>query len=395
MQSSIKLGRIAGIDIGIHYTWLLAFVLIAWSLASALPGRYPGWSPGSYWIVGIAAALLLFASVLVHELCHSFVARARGLGVHSITLFMFGGVSNITGEARRPSDEFAIAAIGPVSSLVLGLLFCASSGVGNWRDCLPLVGDFAPRGLSQVQFVVHYLGLVNLSLGLFNLLPGFPLDGGRVFRSIVWAITGSLRQATNISTMVGQLVGWGLIAWGVWTVLFLGDLFGGLWIGFIGWFLNNAAESTRAQSQASAMFRGVRVRDVMNRSPMTVSPSTPVQDLVYDFALRQGARGLPVERDGQLVGIVTLTDVREKPREEWASLTVGDIMTPAPLYTTSPGQGVDAALQLMAAHDINQLPVVEDGRLVGMLSRANVVRYLQVLEELNLRSSGARAGSRT
>src|SRR5581483_11228548 len=311
MQSSITLGRIGGITIGIHYTWLLAFGLITWSLATGLPSWNLRWGEGTYWLVGASAAILLFVSVLVHELCHSFVARARGLGVHSITLFMFGGVSNITGEARRPKDEFLIAVVGPVSSLVLGGLLVLALGDTNLRHYLPWT-DLAPTRSGPLRFLAQYLATVNIALGIFNLVPGFPLDGGRVFRSILWAASGSLRWATDLSTMVGQLVGWGLIAYGAWRVFLYGDLFGGIWIGFIGWFLNNAAEATRAQSRTQGMFRGVRVRDLMTAAPLTLPPSAPVEELVYDFALRQAVRAVPVVQDGRLLGIVTLTDIREK-----------------------------------------------------------------------------------
>jgi Zn-dependent protease/CBS domain-containing protein len=387
MQSSIRLGRIGGIEVGIHYTWLLAFALITFSIAMGLRGVAPRWGLGTYWLVGAAAAILLFVSVLIHELCHSFVARARGMRVHSITLFMFGGASNILGEARTPWDEFLVAIVGPISSLILGaILFLL---IGGLRPRTLLEIGIAPASRTPLFFLLAYLAQVNIALGLFNLVPGFPLDGGRVLRSIIWAVSGSLRQATVWASYVGQLVGWGLIAFGVIQVL-SGNFFGGLWMSFIGWFLNNAAETTRQQSETVASFRGIRVRDLMTPSPAVASPDMSVEQLVYDFAVRQGMRALPVVQDGRLLGIVTLSDIREHPQERWPALTVADIMTPMPLQTVTPGQSIPEALQIMGEQDLNQLPVVEDSRLVGLLSRANIVRFLQIRDELRLRSPGRR-----
>jgi Zn-dependent protease len=223
MKSSIRLGRAAGIDVGIHYTWLFAFALIAWSLAAGyFPSTAPALATTTYWLLGVAAALALFASVLIHEFSHSLVALARGLRVHSITLFIFGGVSNIAGEAERAIDEFLIAVVGPLSSFVLAGVF--------WAAGRTAVLDGTPLGA-----FIGYLASVHLILGLFNLVPGFPLDGGRVLRSILWASTGSLRRATQIASYVGQGFGFLLIFWGV-SRLLGGDVFGGIWTAFIGWF---------------------------------------------------------------------------------------------------------------------------------------------------------------
>jgi Zn-dependent protease/predicted transcriptional regulator len=372
MESSFKLGRIAGIEIGIHYTWLFAFALVAWSLAGGFfPANYPGWDAGTYWVVGIVTALALFASVLVHELSHSFVALARGHGVHSITLFIFGGVSNLKTEAEDPKDEFLISVVGPLTSFALGAVF--------W-----LLAQALAPGDSPLGAVLSYLALINVMLGVFNLLPGFPLDGGRVLRSIIWAASGSLRRATEIASYVGQGFGFLLIFAGVAQVLG-GNFLNGLWIGFIGWFLNSAAESTRQQQVLQEGLRGARVAELMNPEPPIASPAMSVQEFVYDHVVRLGQRALLVVEEGRLLGIVSITDAKELPRESWSTTTVGAIMTAAPLKTVSPDADVNSTLQLLVEGSLNQVPVVRDQQLVGLLSRADILRFLQLREELGLR----------
>jgi Zn-dependent protease/predicted transcriptional regulator len=372
MESSFKLGRIGGIEIGIHYTWLFAFFLVAWSLAGGFfPANYPGWGASTYWVVGIVTALALFASVLVHELSHSFVALARGHGVHSITLFIFGGVSNLKSEAEDPKDEFLISIVGPLTSFALAALF--------W-----LLVQALALGDSPLGAILGYLALINVMLGLFNLLPGFPLDGGRVLRSIIWAASGSLRRATEIASYVGQGFGFLLIFWGVSQVLG-GNFLNGLWIGFIGWFLNSAAEATRQQQVLQEGLRGARVAELMNPEPPIASPTMSVQEFVFDHVVRHGQRALLVVDEGRLVGIVSITDAKELPQAAWPTTAVGAIMTPAPLKTVSPDADVNGALQLLVEGSLNQVPVVRDGQLVGLLSRIDIMRFLQLREELGLR----------
>ncbi|MFH1140755.1 MAG: site-2 protease family protein [Chloroflexota bacterium] len=377
MSPSFRLGRIAGIEIGVHYTWLFAFALIAWSLAEGFfPSSFPGWSPVAYWATGVAAALLLFVSVLVHELAHSFVAKAKGLPVQGITLFIFGGVSNIGGEAARPKDEFAIAIVGPLTSLVLSGLFWA-------------LGWALPDQDGPLAATLSYLFLINLLLAGFNLLPGFPLDGGRVLRSILWGTTGSLARATRIAASVGQAFGWLLIAFGVFQVLERNYL-SGLWIAFIGWFLNSAADSSRREVMLQEQFRGVRVGQVMDPNTETVTPQITVEELVHEWFLQRRRRAYPVSEDGKLAGIVTLTDVKGVPQDRWSQVRVAEIMRREPLYTVGADDDLDAALQLLAQHDLNQVPVLQEGRLVGLLSRAEVIRYLQFRHELGIRTERPR-----
>lgn len=371
MQGTLRLGRVAGIEIGIHSSWLVAAVLVAWSLAEGFfPANYPGWAPTTYWLVGSIAALALFASVLVHELSHSLVALALGHEVHSITLFIFGGVSSLKGEARRPRDEFLISVVGPLTSFALAAVFWAVLQA-------PLPGG------APVLAVLTYLALVNGALGVFNLLPGFPLDGGRVARSVIWAATGSLRRATQLASYLGQGIGFLLIFWGVYQVL-TGTFLGGLWTAFIGWFLNNAAEATRQQQALREHLAGVRVAELMDPYPPVAEPSMSVEEFVYDHVLRRGRRALLVVDQGRLLGLVSVTDVREVPREAWVATPVASVMTPTPLKMVSPDADLSVALELLVDGGFNQLPVARDGQVVGLLSRADILRFLQLRDELDL-----------
>ncbi len=374
MESSFTIARIRGIPIGAHYTWAIAVVLITWSLAAGyFPSEYPGWSREVYWLVGAAAALLLFISVLVHELCHSIVAQARGLTVKSITLFIFGGVSNIAHDSEDPQDEFLVAVVGPLSSLALAGLFWL--GVQLWPN------DTSPFGA-----LLYYLTTVNLMLALFNILPGFPLDGGRVLRAILWGATHSMVRGTTIASVVGQVVAFLFIGYGIWQIFIEGSFLSGIWIGFIGWFLNSAAEATRRQVQVQEGFRGIKVASVMTPDPPVVSPALPVRDLVDEYILRRGARALPVAQDGRIVGLVSLSDVKQLPEPEWSQSSVGAIMARPPLRTIGPDASVTRALERLVEDDVNQLLVVDkDGTLLGILTRGDVMRFMQMRGELGLR----------
>ncbi len=372
MRPSFHLFRIAGVDIGVHYTWLFAFVLIGWSLAVGYyPSFYPGWSTSTYWGLGAVSSILLFTSVLVHEMAHSLVARRLGLRVLGITLFIFGGVSNMQGEAQRARDEFYVAVVGPVTSLLLAGIFA-----------LPLLFTKGPVG--QLGALLGYLALINALLGGFNLLPGFPLDGGRILRSILWGITGTLAKATIIASRVGQVFAFGLIGWGIYQIV-TGNFLSGLWIMFIGWFLNSAAESNRREAKLQEEFRDVFARDLMDTQPETTSPETSVISIVEELFLRRGKRALLVcDELDQLVGVVTLTDLKKARQELWPNLKVADVMTGQPIHTVGPDEDASKVLQLLAEHDLNQVPVVEDGKVVGMLNRSDMIRYIQARKELGL-----------
>jgi len=370
MPGSLRIGKIFGIDIYIHISWLIIIVLLTWSLAVGwFPVLYRGWSASTYWILGFIAAVLLFVSVLLHELAHSVVARARGLPVKNITLFIFGGVSNIEKEPGSPGVEFQIAVVGPLTSLLIGALAFL---------LLFLLG----QNSSALAAILWYLGYANILLGIFNLIPGFPLDGGRVLRSIVWKINGNLRRATRIVTVVGEIIAFLFILAGIW-LFFVGYVIDGLWLGFIGWFLLSSAQSANSEVMLQSVFRGVTVGEVMNTAPTTVPANISLQKLVYEHFLPLGLRSALVTQGDQLAGLITLSDIRHVPHEEWGQVPVGHAMIPRErLHVVSPQQSLNDVLPLMAGRDINQLPVVQNERLVGVLSRDAIMRYLEIRRSL-------------
>ncbi len=368
MDASIRLGKIRGIEIGIHYTWLVVFGLLTYSLAvGVFPDWYPGWAPETYWAVGALASLLLFASVLAHELGHSVVAQSRGIPVASIVLFIFGGVAQIVEEARRAIDEFLIAVAGPLVSVVIGV-----SSLVLW----PIA-----EGVSEpLGAILRYLGFANLILVAFNLIPAYPLDGGRVLRAFLWGALDSVYRATRIASAVGVLIGFLFMAGGIFLV-FRAPL-SGIWLVAIGWFLQSAAQQSYQQLMVRRLFEGVRVGQLMDREPVTISPEVPVDQLV-DALLSYNVRSFPVIEDGRLVGIVTLTDVRNAPRSEWESRRVRDLMTPFDrLVIATPDSDIESVLRAMALHDIHQVPVVRDRTLLGLLTRNALLRFLQLRQEL-------------
>jgi Zn-dependent protease/CBS domain-containing protein len=375
MPGSFRIARIAGINIEANVSWLVVVVLLAFSLAVTwFPSAAPGQSAATYWILGFIAALLLFASVLLHELAHSLVARARGLPVSSITLFIFGGVSNLQQEPQSPGVEFQMAVVGPLTSLVIG-------GVSLFLGTA--IGHNSPL----VSATLTYLGIANLLLGVFNMIPGFPLDGGRVLRSILWKATGSMQRATRWASLVGQIVAYLFILWGILQV-FTGNFIGGLWIGFIGWFLLQAAQAANSQVMLESVFKGATVGQLMSPPPATAPANISLQQLVDDYILPRGIRSIPVVQGDQLAGLITLADIRHVPREQWSQTPVGYAMIPLErLHAVRPQQGLNEVLPLMAANDVNQLPVVDDGRLVGMLSRDAIVRYVEIRRGLGLEES--------
>lgn len=372
MPGSFRLFKVAGISVEVNISWLIVLVLLASSLAlDWFPSAVPRQGVAVYWVLGFIAALLLFGSVLVHELAHSLVAKARGLPVKSITLFIFGGVSDLEREPQSPGVEFQMAFVGPLASLLIG-------GVA-------LLAGIVIDGSSRlVAATLDYLGIANLLLGAFNLIPGFPLDGGRVLRSIIWKATGSLRTATRWAAYVGQGFAYLLILFGIW-LFFTGDIIGGLWAGFIGWFLLQAAQAENMQVMLESVFKGVTVAQLMSPAQITVLSNRTIQQLVDEYLLPHGIRSIPVMREDQLVGLVTLADVRRVPRERWQETFVSEVMIPVErLAVAHPAESLNEVLPRMAAPDVNQLPVVEGYRLVGMLSRDAIVRFVEVRRGLGL-----------
>jgi Zn-dependent protease len=380
------LGRIFGIDVRVHATWLLTFALVTWALAGGyfrfVGPRQAGF--GTPLLLGAISALLLFGSVLVHEFSHSLVARARGLRVRDITLFVFGGVSNIGGEARTARDEFLIAVVGPLTSFALaGVFWLAARAVGATPGVGLLFGS--PRGLGTLSApgaVLSYLAVVNLLLGAFNLLPGFPLDGGRVFRAILWGITHRSARATAIASVVGQVFGYVMAGLGIIRLLVLGDLMGGLWTIFIGWFLSQAAVATRREQRLRESVRGVRVGDVMDASPATVEAGSSLQDVVFEHLLGRGRRRVVVVRDGRPLGLIEAASVGRVPRDRWPVTPCAQVAQPigAPV---SPETELSEVLQRLTDAS-TPVPVVADDRLVGLVDLGQVLRYAQLRDELQV-----------
>jgi Zn-dependent protease len=374
MGQGIRVGRIFGVQIALHPSWVVIALIVTYTMAAGeLPSVYPGWGTALYWLVGAIISVLFFASVLAHELSHAVVARRFGLKVRDITLFIFGGAASLEGDPASPRDEALIAGAGPLTSLAIG---GALWGIG------------IAVGQEQLAATVGWLGFINLTLGVFNLLPGFPMDGGRILRAILWKLRGDRYAATRNAAAVGRLFGYLMIAGGVLLVFNGFSLFSGVWLALIGWFLSNAAEATVAQMSVEHSLRGIRVRDVMESNPPSISPNDSVAELVNERLIRGEHRSFLVRHDdGGLAGIVTLSDVRQMPRDHWEEARVTDIMSRySDLATIGPDAEVEAGLKLLQQREVNQLPVVTDGgrTVVGLLTRAGILRLIEARMRLGV-----------
>jgi Zn-dependent protease len=371
MQASVKLGQIWGIPVGLHLSWFLVFALVTFSLASGyFPQEYSDLPVWAYWLLGALTSVLFFGSVLIHELGHSLLALRNGIPVRGITLFIFGGVAQISQEPRNPGAEFRIAIAGPVASLGLAGLF-----YGLW---------LLDQGVSYLAAPSIWLARINLMLALFNMIPGFPLDGGRVLRALVWRFTGNLHRATQVAASAGQVVALGFIAWGVFTI-FSGNFLNGLWLAFIGWFLQNAAATSIAQSSVQQSLSGVTVAQAMSRECSRVSGLTPLSQLVEERVLNGGQRCFYVTDNGHLHGLLTLRDISAIPQQKWRFTTTGQAMVPLNrLAQVTPETPLLAALQMMDDADVAQVPVVAGGEMVGTLSREQVLHYVRLRAELGI-----------
>jgi len=382
MIGGFKLGRIFGITIRIDWSWLFIFLLIAWDLATVFAQVHPGWTTWQAWLVALTAAVLFFGSVLAHELAHSLVARARGVPVRSITLFLFGGVSDIQREPPSPLAEFLITIVGPITSIVLGVVFILLSGVAIGPVDVVLASPFNLVGrLDPLTTLLLWLGPINILVGLFNLIPGLPLDGGRILRSILWAITHNLRRATHWASVVGQALAWLMIVLGVAMIFgvrvpFFGTGFiSGLWLAFIGWFLNSAAAQSYQQVVIEDILAGVPVSQLMRADSLAVPDAISIGDLVQNYMMGTEDQSVPVVSGGQLVGLVTVEEVRKVPHQKWAMTTVAQIMTPADkIVEVTPDEDVVEALRELTQHEAAQLPVVRNGQMIGMVRRRDIAR---------------------
>ena len=393
MRSGLKLGKLFGINIDIDWSWLFIFLLVAWNLSVVFGSAHPDWGTGLAWGLGVLASLLFFASVLAHELAHSLVAIARGIPVRSITLFLFGGVSNIERNPESPISEFLITVVGPLTSLVLGAILLVLGGlsVGTTGTALTDPTNVIAQ-LGAFTTVLLWLGSINIILGVFNLLPAFPMDGGRVLRSILWGATDNLRQATRWSSYIGRFIAWLFIIAGVAMVFgveipFFGTgLIAGIWLAFIGWFLNSAAVQSYQQVVIQDVLDDVTVERMMYRNPPTTMANITIELLVDNYVMREDDQAFPVmDPAGNFVGIVTLDDIRRGPHSQWAHTLVRDIMTPvSELVVTTPDEDADEAFSKLSSRDVRQLPVMEGDRLVGLLRRRDVVRWLQLQSDVEM-----------
>ena len=372
MKASIHLGTVWGIPIGLHVSWFLVFGLVLFSLSSGyFPAEYPGLS--MIWHVALAAVttVLFFGSVQLHELGHALLALRNRLPVRGITLFIFGGVAQIGREPQTAGAEFRIAIAGPLVSLGLAAFF----GVTYLLD-------------QQIPYLAApslYLMRINLMLALFNMIPGFPLDGGRVLRAIVWKLTGSYQRATQLASASGQLVAFGFIGWGVYTV-FTGEFLNGLWLAFIGWFLQNAAASAGQQVSLQEQLRGITVAQAMSRDAAYIPALTPLSQLVQERVLGRGQHTFFVtDFAGQAVGLLTLQEITRVPQVAWRTRTAGQAMTPlAQLRSFEAGEDLLAVIQAMEEAEIPQAAVVSQGQPVGLISHEQAQRYLQMKTQLGM-----------
>lgn len=365
MEATFQLGRVAGIRIGVNWSWLVVFALIAWTLASAVfPDQNPGLSDGAYVAMGIVAALLFFTSLLLHELGHALQARKEGMEIEGITLWLFGGVAQFKGMFPRAGAEFRIAVAGPIVSLVLGGAFVILAAAIAMPEA--------------IDGVAAWLGYINLVLLVFNLLPALPLDGGRVLRSALWYLRGDFRWATRIAADLGRAFGFLFIAMGVFLLIFESS-FSGAWLAFVGWFLLQAATAEARYVLIRDALGDLRVRDLMVRDPVTVPVDLSLGRFMDEVAWARRYTSYPVVEDGRAVGLLTFRCVSQVPRSEWDERTVGDCMISrdkVPVVTEDE-RAVDALAEL-GEGDVNRALVLDGDRLVGFLSITDLARALEV-----------------
>ena len=372
MKTSFHLFTFRGIAIRLDLSWLIIFFLVVYSLVAFYYPQetaFAGWPLWERLLVAIFTSLIFFLSVLVHEMAHSIVAQSRGIAVPSITLFIFGGAAAIAEEPKRAIDEFLMASAGPITSLVIGGLF--------W-----LIYHFFGDVWAPLAAVSYWIAMVNILLAVFNLLPGFPLDGGRVFRSIIWGATRNLVKSTRIATYVGRGFGYLLIAFGI-LLIFGGNWFNGIWMVFIGWFLENAATQSYRELALTLSLKGHKVSELVKKECAVVSPKLTVKELVEEQILPKGVRCFPVLEGGRMLGIVTLQEVKHIAKEDWGKNLVSDIMVPAEeVQSVKPNDSLALVMQKMLRANVNQLAVREGDKFLGVVSRDGVLEFLGLLMEL-------------
>lgn len=369
MRSHIKLGRAFGVEIGLHYSWIVIGLMIVFSLADHFQSTHPDWDSAVVWASAGLTALLFFTTLVAHELAHAVVAKNQGLQVRSITLFALGGVAQIEGEPATARHEFQMAIVGPLASALIGTVCLGISWGLGWRNW----------GLPEEPFVavLVWLGYINLSLAAFNMIPGYPLDGGRVLRALVWRVTGNPRRSIRVAAQTGRVVAVLFIAAGLIRFTAGGGL-GGLWIAFIGWFLLDAAGSSYAQLRVTEILSGVRVGDLMVRDCPKIEAWTNLQSFLDDNHLQSARFCYIVTTNGQVAGLISPREIRRVPPPQWRFRTVFDVMHPFDESPTiSPEAPITDALEAMGREDLSQLPVASNGRIEGVISRASVLGFLE------------------
>lgn len=364
----LKLGTILGIEIWVDYSWLIIFFLLLWSLSGGFfPIKYPGLEKSTYFILGAMSAILLFACVLLHELSHSYVAQKSGIPVPRITLFIFGGVAQISEEPKSARMEFNIAIAGPICSLMLAVIFWALTNSALFSNSVPFVAMF------------DYLAFVNMALVIFNMIPGFPLDGGRILRAYLWGRWNNIKKATFTVSRIGSFFGIGLAVLGG-IIILMGNLIGGIWFIFIGLFLNNAAKSGYQMTVLKYVLDGVKVKDVMTREVISVFPHITLSDLVQNqFYLHIFVSFPVVDESGNFLGMVSLKQVKEIPQNEWHVKTVRDIMTDtSQIRALSPWDDASDLMNALMLSDMGRLPVLDSGKLVGIVTRRDILTLLTI-----------------
>lgn len=371
-MNGFRIGKVLGFEVSLDASWFIILFLVIWSFSSGVfPAQVPGLTPALYLVMGVSGALLFFVSLLAHELSHSVVARAKGIQVDGITLFLFGGMARTRTEASTPGDEFQIAIVGPLMSLAIGILLGGLAAIGaraGWH------GGFVA--------VAQYIGILNIVLAIFNMLPGFPLDGGRVLRSAVWKFTGDMTRATRVASLGGQGIGFLLIALGI-LEAFRGRLMSGMWLAFIGWFLRNAALTGYRQHVLHDVLGEATARQILTPVPETVPPDITLDDLTDRYFMRRRFAAFPVTEGDVALGLITLGQVKEVPREDWPLRTARDTMTPASAgIVVGPDDPLTTVAAKLRDSPVRRVLVIRDGRLEGIITGKDVASWLGRVQAL-------------
>lgn len=374
MKSQLKLGTVFGVELGLHYSWFLIAVLIVFSLAAQFHAQDSSWSSLTIWLVALITGVAFFAGLYVHEISHAVVAKMYGIPVHQITLFLLGGVAQIEKDASDAKSEFWIAIVGPITSAILGLALLVLARVTGWNL-------WSVPARPRIAILV-WLGYINLMLGAFNMLPAFPMDGGRVLRALLWWSTGSAERATRYAARLGQWIAFLFIGLGI-LRFFDGAGLAGLWLAFIGWFLLQASGATLLQNQIGISLRGLAVADLMSDDYGIVAPGMSLEEFVHEKLLRGGHRFYLVAEQSHMLGLITSNEVKHSGPAAWASMRVDQVMVPADkVFRAWPEMSVADSLEMMVSRDVHQLPVISGGRIAGVISRAHILQQLRLRMDL-------------